>query len=326
MMFHYGLILGETAINDILLTDYAGYAVEFFFLLSGFFMAYNYKERIAKMTFGEFVNKKIKKSYLQYVAACAFAIIVSAVEYLIFKTNSYAENFDIKDIILTVLLLKIRGFNGNPFGNVTWFVCVLICCYILFYLVCRLSKNNIIYRFFCLLLIVLGIACIANGKYPLLTGDYGRGYLSFFLGCILWELEFHIECSERYRKAISVFVMIYLIVGIIILVLLSGEHLQIILTLCIYPALLYILLHFKPLIRVLTISRIQQLGSLSMPIYYSHYTFLVIVAMISGYGMLNIRFSESWIEIAIIFIGIILGYVISLISKYIKKVTCNEYN
>lgn len=97
-------------------------------------------------------------------------------------------------------------FKGGAVGNLAlgvnnpiWFLCVLLICYSLFYMIMRMTnkyKWPVSYGFLCMIFIGLAASTYAL-ELPFLNGAVGRGYYSFFMGCIIAIL---IERSKDKRK------------------------------------------------------------------------------------------------------------------------------
>ena len=128
-------------------------------------------------------------------------------------------------IVLSVLMVNTGwitsyGRTALPLNTTMWFVDVLLLCYLLYGVICKLAKNHYLYLSACMVMVLIGWCCLEHSpKLPFLWGINGRGYAPFFLGVLLCE--FQIKANEKVRKGISVgwgtiifgFLIIRLVIG-----------------------------------------------------------------------------------------------------------------
>lgn len=169
---------------------YWGYIVELFFLLSGYFM-YRYVAKIqsGELSLGKWVGLRAKR-LLPMVAISSVAYEASI---LIYKaiTGTVWPYFGELSLFGTIITaLGIQGgyaFTNPGVNNPVWYVSILILCYVVFYIICALSKKlNCSPIYFFVFMILLGVSTQTfNTNQPFLTVSVGRGYYSFFFGLIL---------------------------------------------------------------------------------------------------------------------------------------------
>ena len=137
---HYQQITGayfEGHINFFNGRFYFGYLVEFFFLLSGYFM-YRYVEKIREGLSFEafFVPRALRLLPLVFVSSVAEQVFLGVYK----SVCGGGTGFDNVSISIWGLVLNAFGlqtgwvFNGYMINNPTWYISVLMLCYVVFYL------------------------------------------------------------------------------------------------------------------------------------------------------------------------------------------------
>lgn len=156
-----------------------------FFLLSGFGMAFAYRDRIRANTiaFRDFMGRRLAKLYPMYLISNFVALVLGVIQY-------GASFINLEKITATLLLRMGGGMTGvSPYNAPTWFLCTLLLCYGVFYFVCHTCKTPTQYHCVIALGIVLGYGCMrADGNLPFWDMGTGVGLMNFFLGCALAEV------------------------------------------------------------------------------------------------------------------------------------------
>ena len=156
-----------------------------FFILSGFCMAYSYRNRIAEhaIIFKDFLLNRLKKLYPLYLITNLIALILAIVQYGF-------SVFNLRKVIFTVLLQLGGGLAGaGPYNSPTWFLCTLIFCYTVFYFVTYHAKSSTHYHVALVFGIVCGYGCMTNQlSIPFCHSGNGVGLMNFFIGCSLAEI------------------------------------------------------------------------------------------------------------------------------------------
>ncbi|MBE6102700.1 MAG: acyltransferase [Selenomonas ruminantium] len=210
---HYTAIFGAEPHGSVALLHFlyakAGYLVEFFFLVSGFFMYRQYRQRIAEgeVSFAAFLKKRVLRIYPLMMLTCLMAFIPQNIHLALYGTPAVLAP-DMRNSLLA-LLLSCLGLQSGFFvgddsltpNGASWFISVLMVCYIIFFALvkaCRGSRAGENAGF--VLLCILGIFLYMHPlDLPFLFGVSGRGYLSFFLGCLMSQG----FCSLGGRRAIA---------------------------------------------------------------------------------------------------------------------------
>ena len=167
---------------------YFGYLVEFFFIISGYLMALS-NERKTRTNTEDFILK-IERLFPMILIVNTVCLIAAG----IYKTclGEWWLGFPhgIWNLFLSFSLL----FQGGPFGdqmglnNPTWYVCVLLECYILYYVTCKLFHKQRFIRFvsYCFIVLLAAGMYTYNVNFPFFTQQSTRGYTAFFIGVMLY--------------------------------------------------------------------------------------------------------------------------------------------
>lgn len=174
--------------------------VYLFFIISGFVISRYKDECLKKRCFKSFIKKRAKR-LLPMTALTAFmyeiALIIFA--FLTKSTfNNYTTEIGIKGMgILNGfgMIVTMTGtgagwfWKGSMANEVTWYICVLLLCYVVFYFCCRITNHlhiNVNYAFAGV--IMVGVACGSYGaQLPFLNAYSLQGYIPFFIGVMLGE-------------------------------------------------------------------------------------------------------------------------------------------
>lgn len=122
--------------------SYARLAVDFFFILSGFLLAYGMDRKILKgKEYRDFIIKKIKKFYPLYIATLLIGIIW-------YWYRHYSEVGVVKDFIIRLLVslpllqsLVPIGNIPNSFNGVCWFLSCTFVLYLISPLLLRINEK-----------------------------------------------------------------------------------------------------------------------------------------------------------------------------------------
>lgn len=109
-----------------------------FFLLSGFLLSYGYRQRIAgrEISFREFLMRRLRKLYPLYILSNLVMLLGDLVQHGISGIN-------LKRIVLTILLQNGGGLEtAHPYNGPSWFVSALLVCYMAYYFVAYMSRNQ----------------------------------------------------------------------------------------------------------------------------------------------------------------------------------------
>lgn len=187
------------------------------------------------------------------------------------------------------------GLGAN---NPTWYLSVLLICYIIYYFVlwlAKIMKVTPIYFFVMIMLLGLGINFYGI-ELPFLNWTAARGYIAFFWGvilcCILTK-----SCSIARLKGSSIIIL----VAVFILTIWNPnemwDNFSMILTFLIYPAVIVLLLTSNMLKTILEHKIFGTLGGISFEMYLWHVPIMLIIANI--HYLLGYKPEYSWISMGI---------------------------
>lgn len=166
---------------------YWGIMVELFFIISGFFAYRSLSE--LNTTFGVYIGKKCSRLLPVAAVSTGAYCVLTYLHYLLKgKPWVFKDLPDVFGLVVSCLgLQKGFGFDGARLNNPTWFISVLLMCYICFYLLAYLAKQHR-WRLEWMLLVVIVLAQNLLQKdcvMPFLRLDSLRGYQCFALGVLL---------------------------------------------------------------------------------------------------------------------------------------------
>ncbi len=172
--------------------DNLAYFVEVFFIISGFMMAYNYKNRIYMLNFKSYFLKRYINLMCIYWITDIVWIVLLAIQY---SKEGIIDNNSFNLLYLTLEFWGVlSGWGFSSLGINSWFFCVLIYCYIIYFILCKYSikinQQNGKYIASLLAILVFTIVGIINAwDYSFLyAGITLRGLGSFLVGAIIYEL------------------------------------------------------------------------------------------------------------------------------------------
>ena len=262
--------------------QYGGYIGNyFFFMLSGFLMVHGYREKISSgdIDITEFIFKRIAKIYPLYFLSNLFILIYNL------SFCGLQATCNMKDLI-QVFLMVCTGWieDGVPYNVPTWFVCVLLLCYIgFFFVTCWYKKNRNFYYLAVVAFVFWGyILEISNMKLPFCYVHNGEGYFNFFLGMLLYDVIQYFKKDGNEKKLI-----LFEVIGFILLVFISYGTLEfgfsnfcgdlrIVLSVIILPYVIIYAVCVKTIEKILCIKTFVILGKLSMSLFFWHLPVLLV--------------------------------------------------
>lgn len=265
--------------------------VEFFFIVSGFVMTYNYKTKIKDIPSNVFLLKRMSK----LVPVAVLSVIVGFLLSMINNNLGYELTLVNKPISVPHLIMSLLFVNNgwfvnsfNAYGSGTWFLDVLLLCYIVWLFVGKLVKTNKQYTVVCALLAIVGFACMHfNLDIPFLYATSGRGYFNFFFGCLLCQL------LERKRNYVWICTTVGLIFGV------STKNIALLFSTVLCPTLIYIALYIKPAKKVLSSKLFKKCVPYTMCIYLTHVLIIAGLVIMDRYFLLGIPFNNIFVMLTI---------------------------
>lgn len=311
----YGSVPFESIVGSIYYNGALG--VEFFFIASGFMIAYNYNDKIREMSCRQFVVKRMSKLVPMAIISTLLGFVLSVLNYkLMYNLSIVDKPISFFNLVLSLLLINNGWFvkSFNAYGSGTWFLNVLLLCYIVWAIIAKWSKDKRHYIFGLFCLMIIGAFCKENDfNIPFLFSVSGRGYFNFFLGCVL--------CCAYERKDKLMQAAISLL-GLVIVLLTRRVYYIFPLFLC--PLLLYGALYVETVKTIMGAKLFKVVAGYTMCFYLSHG--LVIAGILIGTRYLNIKleYSNFFVFMAIFLICSLTAYVLHMYveipaSKVIDK-------
>ncbi|MBW8683721.1 acyltransferase family protein [Chitinophaga rhizophila] len=165
---------------------HAFFAVDLFFLLSGFIFFWFYADKIAdrKTPFGNFMCYRITRLYPVHLITLISLVFI---QYVMRSMNGHTfiiQNNDTYHFILNLLAIHSWGFEKTPalngFNGPSWSMSVELLLYLLFFLLAwkNLHRHK---------LLIIGIV-VAGAVIQYVYSMIGQGIYSFFLGGLSYHL------------------------------------------------------------------------------------------------------------------------------------------
>lgn len=197
------MILLHPYIMFFLLYQSGGIAVELFLMISGFAMQMTYFSKIqgGGLSFPKYIFRRLRKIWPLAMVTLLFVTIGEFWYRSLTGRTFVVDNFDIYHFALNCFLLQAGWWeNSYSFNSPAWFLSTLLLCYVIYYVVVRLSgKNKKVFHVTCLTIATIGLLClILNCQLPFMHVGYAaRGYVCFYGGVLLYDLY-----SERIKAPI----------------------------------------------------------------------------------------------------------------------------
>lgn len=201
------------------ITEYGGYLGNyFFFFISGVLISRKWKNKIADENVSpwKFLFSRIKRFYPLYI----FSELV-IISWMII--NSGIGSISITQVLTDIFLVTngwIMTYNITPYNMPAWFLCVLVLCYVFYYVICRLSrKSNTLYLLLIAFMCLLGLFLRrANLAIPFMYRTTGEGYACFFAGTVFYRFwEVYVKDHEKAFCFVSLGVLAAIIAGTVLL-------------------------------------------------------------------------------------------------------------
>lgn len=256
--------IGEFMIFPYIATWGGTLGNSFFFMISGFLIVYNYREKIVsgRVKFPAFIFKRLVKLYPLYL----FSNMVALFRRLYI---SGLESFDLKEFIYVVFMQAggtLKEFT--PYNTVCWFSSTLMMCYCLYFGIIYLSKNiKINYIIMTIIVVIWGYILIINEwNFPYAYRKSGEAFINFFVGVLVMELMSKIEEESKQIINILVFTLIFLL-----LLCNNGRiGMETLITFIICPIVIYLGVTSNLCKVILTSRLLFFLGTISTSIYFWH--------------------------------------------------------
>lgn len=325
--------LGTSVINLASGKIYTWYVVELFFVISGYLSMLSFAspgktEETLKKGFYNYYKHKCIRIYPTAVLSILFTVFCGVLYRLYFGNWWHNIVPSLWKLFKTLIL-----FNGGlikfdvTYGSITWYLSVLLLCYVLEFFIIYLCKRfslNIEYLF--TLLVLLGIAgYCSNANLPFFYYHTYRGYASFFIGCIIFKA-YNNQILKRKSFLICSIVSFVICVFAWIVdfdLFYDDETCQWgIATVVLFPSILIIFLELN---RFFKSCFWKVLGDISFEMYLWHMPFIILYLIFNSF-VLEIHDSEIFlINLFIVFMIIFSFFVYTFIEKPITRKLTNKF-
>jgi len=323
---HYQQLTGaffENTINFSSGSFYWGYLVELFFILSGYFM-YSYSMKIdSTSSFFDFFKKK----YLRFLPMLMISGIACAIlTFYIPEIKNFTFSYSAWNIISGITGIGLWFSNNLIVNNPTWYISVLLLCYVLFFAITFIAKKLSISAttaYAVTLFIAIQMHSIVtqyNICVPLFTSQIARGYICFFEGLLLYRL---FDYYKIHQKKSCICFSWLIIISFVLLYIKNTSVLQdnlyFILCFLLFPS---IILVFKSnlIVKLFDWSIFKDIGSISYNAFMWH---IFVIAIIQSLPINKDSVNTMLLTTLFVYVmGIISYYFIDrIISGIIKKRT-----
>lgn len=241
-----------------------------FFGLSGFLVAKKYKDLLRTSSLYTFLRHRLKSLYPAVFMSITIGIVLSFIDGM-FLGQIITTKLNAWNIFMNYSLMHFgwaEDLEVTAYGSGTWFVCVLLLCYIYYYFVAHYFRRYYLHLIH--VLFFLGWAT-SGVEIPFIKSQ--GGYCAFFGGVVLYEyiygeLKDIVHCSVNNRVLKSVLSFFFMLILAAICV--TGGFTPDMMMVIIPPILIYYAINVEWFSALLRFKPIQMMGKISMSVYLSH--------------------------------------------------------
>ena len=312
---------------------YLGRLIELFFFLSGYLTFRHVREiSTTNVDFKNFILKKVVRLLPMAAIATLFLQLNFCIYYLLYDGAPFGTIEHVGDAVsLWRFIVAALGIDTGwmvkvDIGFPTWYISVLMLCYVIFWLITFLAKRLRVTPFYMYAAMVfLGIAINTwEMDIPFLNLAAARGYCAFFFGLLFAKYmnEVKIRNWVKVGSVIAVLVIVFSYFSSIArsVIVRDGFEEIYILMFILYPAIL-IILQFPIVRKICNFKVLGVLGQCSFDVYVWHFPILVFFYNLIKIGNASIKVRSLpcmlGFTLAVWIIGIASYY---LLEKKIREV------
>lgn len=183
--FHIGSIQFKLAQNG-------GYAVVFFFLVSGIFFASSVERDHRQISVAEATKQFVIKKYVYYIKWYIIAFVLFALRDLVVNgVASFLKNTFYS--LPYMLLFGELGFDDKSiyingyYVNASWYISALFCCFLVLYPLIRWNYKVFV-NVLAPIIFMVSISIDVTISHSLTTGKWGYPLAMITLGCMLYNV------------------------------------------------------------------------------------------------------------------------------------------
>lgn len=295
---HYQYIRGISFSNGINFYGgkiYVGYLVELFFMISGFVCEIKFEQN-SKTTLKTFIGKRAVRIYpMAVMSICFYAFAVYSYRAIVGSWYN-GEVIGIWKLLSSMLLVSQGGcikLDGASVNNPTWYLCVLMLCYSFYGAVIRYSQRKKINPvYFYILMLFLGVGIIDYKiNLPFANMESARGYISFFAGTLLYQINKKIFLQNRRKYSLFICMILSLLLGCVFSGSLLIDNQRYILIFIVYPLIIMCGVNCNILNKYFSNRYAIMMGSLSYELYLWHIPIMLVLKMICDIGGVMVNYS-----------------------------------
>lgn len=284
VLYHYPGRYLHQDFYDLFFIRKAYTFVDFFFVLSGFVIAYNYSSLVSFQEFKVFYKKRFIRLYpmLFFSVLVYFSFRVFAIYFFpsVVDSNTNIEGLVMKTLD-SLLFTNSTPILGSTTGlNLpSWSISSEMVSYFVFGIIALISNLRVKNSIYLALTLVSGIILFNLGTLFKL-GDYGfiRGLFSFLLGYFVWKISLENFRLKNYLE----YAIPFLIVACLYILSITQEKGTGLLFEFVVPVVfgLAILIIVKAdgfLSKLLNSGPVQFLGNISYSLYLNHFLIILVV-------------------------------------------------
>ena len=273
--------------------------LKFFFILSGFLMEHTYRKIIDNLSFPEFMGRRLKTLYVPYLCAECLGIMVIFTDLILCQGRFLFYNglqINVGKIIRS-FSMTIHSWNTviTPFILATWYINVLILCYVLYFAVLRLAKwfkIKPMYFYIAVMLFAWGFFQM-NISFPFLLYDTKRGYWCFFVGCILYNIyQSGVFSKKLYILVLDFIVLFFLAIGHKFGIPEIFGDVRLVFIFLVFPVLILTAENLTIAKKIFSWKILTFASKFSMDIYLTHQAVLCLTTIFNVYFNWNLNFAS----------------------------------
>lgn len=290
---------------------------------------FNYIQKIKQgLNFEKFFINRIKR-FIPLITIAAISFEVLLYVYLkVFGDYFYNLKPDFFGLIISILGVQAGWAFENPMiNNPMWYISVLVLCYIIFYIITKISvSKNYKYVYFYILLIFLGLSIQKNGTDLAFFNSYtARGYYAFFFG-LVFSIFFNNYKISKFIKMLSIFLVVFITFLIVRHYSIVERNINYTLTFIYYPALI-VTFNINIIKKIYSNKLISKITEISFNVYVWHVVAFLILIIFNKIYNLNIRLDSYKVMIIFTIILYIFGaFSHYLIEKPLERLIKNRIN
>ncbi len=211
------------------------------------------------------------------------------------------------------LFLNVLGFQAffpisQSWNYPAWSLSVFFVCWGIWYFIVYRYKTNKGRAYACIFMVVLGVTLQTNLSFmcmPLLNEAVARGYISFFMGGLVFYFNEYLGEKRQTAGWISLCWLVLCVIlyadGI------SCEPFQITMSVAIWPFVLFAIINIPFLNKIFSCRPFMFLGNISFSIYLCNYSVEIFTVIFNELLNWNINFSGKWFFCGNIVVQIIIA-------------------